>query len=904
MNKSNKKKHTSDMTHAIAWHTKKVENIAKALHSSLESGLSGGQIAFLQKEFGKNVLEQASAFTWYRGLFKQLKTPLAVILLVSMMVTLFLGEYTDALVIGVSLLIAVLIGVLQEGKAANVFEALASKARTRAVVLRDGKKMSIDSAELVPGDIVFLESGNKVPADIRLISVNNLHINESALTGEWLATEKRAEILKEHDLPPSEIRNMAFMGTVVSEGSGKGIVVETGSNTHFGGLASSTHANINTQTPLSKSILHLAHTIVIIIGIAIAVIFVIGLLRGGAMAEMLLLSVAVAVAAMPEGLPAAVTVTLAVAMEAIMRKGGLVKNLLAAETLGTATVILTDKTGTLTNGVMELSGVHTAEHIDATLPQDTEGDDFDILKMAILASDAFVEGENEDGSAKVHGRPLEKAIVQGALRAGLHQDELFKHGNERIDFVPFSSSRRYAVSLNKKRGKTIMYITGSPEHILSHSRYYYANGEKRKLTDEIRALFAQTQESLSAQGKRFTAVAYKDISENTIPQTVKEPRDDENLGFVFGGLLSFSDTVRYDVPEAIQTAYDAGIRVIMVTGDHAQTAQAIAKDAGLRVEGVVLGKHFDEMSDKAIVLAVKENHIFARMLPNQKLRLAKVLMDYGEVVAMTGDGVNDAPALIAANIGIAQGNGTDVAKEAADMILTTGSFSIIVTAIREGRRALSNLKKIVSYLLSTSASEIVLIGGALFSGLPLPLAPAQILWANIVGEGFMSFPFAFEPEEKGIMKRKPENMLRDGGVFAKDVRAMTLFISFATGFALFVLFIILHTMQVPIDELRTVMFVAISFNIMLLAFSFKNLHAPVWKINIFSNKYLLGGLAISLVILALSLTWSPLMNLLSLVSLNMFDVALLALFGLLNIIIAECAKYIFISRVVSVKTEN
>lgn len=880
----------------IAWHTREITSVVKALNTHIESGLSESQIVILQKKFGKNVLQKSARFQIYKGMLKQLASPLSLVLVVAFVITIALEAYTDGIVILAALSINVIIGVLQEGKSAKIFESLASSVRTNAIVMRDGFKQTVDSAELVPGDIVYLEGGKKVPADLRLVESNNLSINESVLTGEWAATVKSPLIIVDHDAVASAQLNMAFMGTVVSEGHGYGIVVSTGSSAKFGDIAQSTVGISNSDTPLSKSISGLAHSIVSVIGVAIAIIFVIGILRGGSIPDMLLLSVAVAIAAMPEGLPAAVTVTLAIAMEAVMKKGGLVKNLLAAETLGAATVILTDKTGTLTKGVMEMAQSHT--HLEAQLPSEAEGDTLEVLKMAVLASDAFIEGEEQDGTPKVHGRPLEKAIIEGALLAGLRQDELFKGGYNRKEFLQFEASRRYAVSLNSHNNKSRMYITGSPEHILSHATHYLANGQRTPLTNRVREQFKQVQDTLSAEGKRFIAVAYKDSSEGVITNNIKSPEDGESLGFVFGGLLSFSDSVRKDVPKAIATAKRAGVQVIMVTGDHGETAKAVADEVGLNTANIILGTDFAKLADEALVLAVNNSNIFARMLPEQKLRLTVVLQQAGEVVAMTGDGVNDAPALIAANIGIAQGSGADVAKDASDMILTTGSFSIIIAAIHEGRKVLSNLRKIISYLLSTSASMVVLIGGAIIVGLSLPLLPAQILWANIVGGGFMSFPFAFEPGEKGLMERKPKQ-IHSGGVnalFAGGFDKMIFFISFITGIILLVLYIVLNYMNITISELRTVMFVAVSLDSIFLAFSFKNLREPLWSTNVLSNKYLLGGLVISLSLLTLSLTWTPVMNLLSLESLTLVNVALLALLGIANIMVVEIAKIMFIRK--------
>jgi Ca2+-transporting ATPase len=520
--------------------------------------------------------------------------------------------------------------------------------------------------------------------------------------------------------------------------------------------------------------------------------------------------------------------------------------------------------------------------------------------MAVLASDAFIDGTDQDGSVIVHGRPLEKAIIEGAVRAGLQQDIMFKNGHKRLEFLQFKADRRYAVSLNEYHDNSNrLYISGSPEHILDHSTHYMFNGKRLPLTLEIREQFIEIQKSLSSEGKRFTTVAYRECREDSIPNNVKTPEEGESLGFVFGGLLSFTDTLRDDVPESIATARRAGVQVIMVTGDNAETAKAIAREAGLNDANVILGSEITGLADEALILAVNNGTIFARMLPEQKLRLTTVLRDSGEVVAMTGDGVNDAPALIAANIGIAQGSGTDIAKESADIILTTGSFSVIISAIREGRRALSNLRKIVSYLLATSASEVVLIGGSMLVGLQLPLLPAQILWANMVGGGFMSFPFAFEPASDGIMSRKPKqsinNSLLSGG-FDK----LVLTISIATGFILLALYTILSMTDMDVTELRTIMFVAISLDSIFLAFSFKNLRVSLWSMiihgKIWSNVYLLAGICISLLLLMSTLLWTPLMSLLSLTTLSLMDVFYLVRLGIANIVVAEVAKLYFVVR--------
>ncbi len=891
----------------IAWHTRSIEGILKALNSNIDKGLSTSQVQVLRGRFGNNVIGADNQHSIFSVVLRQLGSPLSVILVLSLIFTIALGSYTDAVVIFVALAINIAIGAYQEGKATKVFSKLQEEITIKASVLRDGNKLVVDAKELVPGDIVFIVAGSKVPADLRLIEANNLHTNESAITGEWQPVKKFSDALSTKSAELSDLSNMALMGTVVTEGFGKGIVVATGSDASFGKLARSIDVDAQSNTPLKDSISKLSLNIVSVIGIIVAIIFVLGVLRGGLFVDMLLLSIAVAIAAMPEGLPAAVTVVLSVAMEAIMRKGGLVKNLLAAETLGTTTVILTDKTGTLTKGEMLMREIYTADNVHTV--QDVEGDTLEVLKMALLASDAFIEQDTESNKeGKVRGRPLERAIVEGALMAGLRQEELFASGHARREFLQFEASRRYAVSLNDYKGSGAhrsgnrMYITGSPEHILSHATHYLHNGKKKRLNNEVREQFKQIQDTLSSEGRRFTAVAYKDSTEGVIPGDVQSPQEGERLGFVFGGLLAFSDTLRGDVPEAIATAKAAGIKIIMVTGDHNYTAKAVAEEAGLDASNVILGKDFAKLADEALILAVNNNNIFARMLPEQKLRLVTVLKEHGETVAMTGDGINDAPALVSANIGIAQGSGTDVAKEASDLILVNGSFSVIVSAIREGRRALSNLRKVVVYLLSTSAGSMSLIGGSMVAGLALPLLPAQILWANVVGGGLMSFVFAFEPAEEGIMHDGPnkKSLKSTNILFANGLDKLLVVAIIVTGTTLLSLYTLLHYLTIPIDQLRTIMFVAISLDSIFIVFSFKNFKQPIWQnINsgsLLNNRYLLIALVVSVGVLLLALNVPLLMQLLSLTPLQVGDIVPVVILGLLNLLGVELAKYIFISK--------
>ena len=872
------------------WHAFAADKVLVTLKTNKTTGLLDTSIKTLQERYGLNELPKEERFTLIHSILEQVKSPLSLVLIIAGVATLVLGEHVDTIVIFAAVLVNIVVGVLQEGKAARVFESLAASQEQHATVVRNGKQQVIQATQLVPGDIIILQGGALIPADIRILESNNLHVNEAALTGEWLPVAK-VDTPVSRALPVQEQKNMAWMGTLVAEGSGRGVVVATGSRARFGQIAEATNTALGEKTPLQKSIQSIAHFLMGLIGAALVIILVLGVVRGEPFVEMLLLAIAVAVAAMPEGLPAAVTVVLALGMEAILRKGGLVKSLLAAETLGSTTVVLTDKTGTLTQGRMLLSGLYTADVQDETVKEVT-GDAKELLKMAVLSSDAFVEEDPEHaGTLVVRGRPLEKAIVEAGLEAGLAQRDLFANGFSRVDFVQFESSRRYAISLNDcpQKGNRL-YLSGSPEHLLARSGKYMIAGRERKLDDATRALFADTQARISAQGMRFTAVAYMRTESDTVPEEVVSPTGGEQ--FVFVGLISFADAVREDVPAAIAETLDAGARVIMATGDYPETARAIAREVGIDTREnapVLTGVMIEDMTDDELLTALSEHKIVARVLPEQKLRIARVLRNSGEIVSMTGDGVNDAPALAAADIGVAVGSGTDVAKAAADLVLIDNSFAVITTAIREGRRIVSNLRKTIGYLLSTSFSEIVVIGGALAAGAPLPLLPTQILWANMVGEGLMSFPLAFEPAEADAMKKKPER--RDThGIATAHVKWFIFLVSAITGAFLLAVFFLLLWGGVGIEKIRTVVFVTLSISAVLYTFSFKDLTKPLWRIPLFKNMFLLVALCINSMLLVVALTFTPLRELLSLTTLSLTEVAILLGVGALNLFAVEVAK--------------
>ncbi|MFC1802283.1 cation-translocating P-type ATPase, partial [Patescibacteria group bacterium] len=790
-----------------------------------------------------------------------------------------------------------IIGLFQEGKASSAFEKLRESQKRYATVIRNSEKRVILVEDVVKGDIVILESGGYVPADIRLISEKNLSINEAVLTGEWFSVSKNTEVIKK-DVPVIKQLNMAWMGTFVSGGYGKGVVVEVGKDTQLGGIAESLSSIEEEETPIKKNIRNISKFLAILVLASIVIIFSIGVLRGESLADMLLVSIAVAVAIMPEGLPIAVTVVLAVGMGAILKKGGLVRNLLAAETLGSTTVILTDKTGTITEAKMRLKSIHTLQNLGGET-NFNDGDIGEALKMGVLSSDAFVEEGNSDEQGKVslvvRGRPLEKAIILAGLKFGFNQKDLFKK-YKRLDLLAFDTKNKFAVSLNQNNDSALnrFFISGAPESLLERSSFVYRNGIKEVFSEKDKKSFIKKQEWLGGGGMRLIALGYKDTSVKKFEDGYLE---DLKGGFVFVGLFAFEDPVREDVAESIQKAKEAGTKVIMLTGDNALTATKIAQEVGILSErgDVLTGVDIDKMSDKELLRRLGYVRVFARVLPEQKLRISRILKKSGEIVAMTGDGVNDAPALKGADIGIAVGNGTEVAKEASDMILLNNSFSVIVYAIEEGRRIIDNLKKIIAYLLSTSFSEIFLIGGALMFGLPLPILPTQILWANIVEEGLMNFAFVFEPAEKGVMHRKP-NTHNFKNIITKSLIRMILIIGVVTGLLLIGLYFWLLDFGLHIDKIRTLMFVAVSVDSIFFSISLKNFHKPFWKIDVFSNMYLVYSLLGSFTLLILAIFFIPLQKLLSLTPLGGFEILVLAGIGIFNLTLIEITKHFIFCR--------
>ena len=767
------------------WYTQAVRELDRSFETNLASGLTSAQVKQRQKQYGANQLKGKPGKSPIIKFLEQFNQPLLYILLIAGVVKAFLGEWVNAWVIWAVTLINAIIGFVQEAKAENAIAALASAVQTETTVCRDGKKVRIDSTELVPGDLVLLASGDKIPADLRLIEVKSLQVNESALTGESLAVEKNTQSL-EADTPLAERSNMAYAGSYVTFGQGKGIVVATGEATETGRISQLMDKQGSLATPLTRKFDRFSRTLLyVILGVA-AFTFVVGLGYGNSWVSMFEAAVALTVSAIPEGLPAVVTVTLAIGVSRMARRHAIIRKLPAVETLGSATVICSDKTGTLTQNQMTVQAIYAGgerytvsgtgyapEGEIAVAGSESSGLSTQHLKHKVVLLECLRAGllcndshlEVKQGEWVVIGDPTEGALIAAASKVGFTQGELAET-IPRLDVIPFESEYQYMATLHETLNATsiaeaengsysqsrIVYAKGSTEAILSRS------GQMLDVEGNLQPLQAEAISSeadrLAAQGLRVLALAKKPLS---ITHDSLHHQDIE-AELVFLGLQGIIDPPRQEAIKAVRACQSAGIEVKMITGDHAVTAKAIASQMGLQ-QGEVLaftGRKLAQMNQRELTNAVTEGAVFARVAPEQKLRLVEALQSTGQVVAMTGDGVNDAPALKQADIGIAMGKGgTEVAKEAADMILTDDNFASIEAAVEEGRTVYRNLLKAIAFILPVNGGESMTIVISVLLARALPILSLQVLWLNMINSLAMTVPLAFEPRSPRVMQQPP-----------------------------------------------------------------------------------------------------------------------------------------------------
>jgi Ca2+-transporting ATPase len=839
---------------AASWHTLTVEETFNRLKSSA-NGLTDDEAARRLDEFGPNEVQAAGRVSGLSILLEQFKNVLIIILLLATALSAFLGHGVEAIAITVIVLFAVLLGFIQEYRAERAIEALREMAAPNATVIRAGRENRVPARDLVPGDVILLATGDRVPADARLTEVVNLQTVEAPLTGESAPVEKHANPLKDQ-LPTADRKNIAFAGTAATYGRGRAVVVATGMTTEFGKIARMLQEVETVKTPLQENLDRIGKSLARAAFAVVVIIVILGLFRGQPFIEMLIFGVALAVAVVPEALPAVVTISLALGVKRMVRRNALVRRLPAVETLGSTSVICSDKTGTLTKDEMTARRLFAAGHLievsgtgyeprgafsmNGSGVQNSEALST-LLRAAVLASDARLEQKDSRDKWEIKGDPTEGALVVAAAKAGFEKAKLDAQFS-RVSEIPFTAETKRMTTLHQTSDGLMAYAKGAPEVIVqSCFRVLTDNGEE-PLDDTRRAETLELARQMAGDALRVLAVAQKSHT------TLKDA--EQNMTLL--GLVGMIDPPRPEAKAAVRECEEAGIKVIMITGDHPLTAQAVAEELGLSKNGrVVTGTELEAMDDSELEREVGSIEVCARVSPAHKLRVVTALQTRGQVVAMTGDGVNDAPALKKADIGIAMGiTGTDVSKEAAAMTLTDDNFASIVAAVEEGRGIFSNIKKYLMYLLSSNIGEIGLMAGATLAGLPLPLTAVQLLYVNLATDGLPALALAVDPPERGLMRRPPRNPRT--GIFTRPVIMLMLVGGVWSAIVNLSLFVWALNSGRSIAEAMTMTFVSLVLIQFFKAYNFRSDRHSVLS-QPFANKWLNMAIVWELIMLGLIL---------------------------------------------------
>ncbi|OHA69276.1 MAG: hypothetical protein A3A27_01095 [Candidatus Wildermuthbacteria bacterium RIFCSPLOWO2_01_FULL_47_18] len=854
------------------WHALPWEEVTHIFETDSEKGLTDAQVKERHKTFGKNILPKEKFPSGFQVFLSQLKSPLVLILIGAGIITLFLQDYTDSIVIWGAVILNSFLGYFQEYKATRALAELKKALKVHAVVVRNGSSKEIPQEEIVPGDIVLLRAGDRIPADGRIIQAWNMKTQEAVLTGEWLASEKTNAVV-EGEVALGDRENMVFTGSIVEEGEGRIVATGTGQHTELGKIAVLLKEIKGSETPYQFRLNKFAKLIGYLFGIIAFLIFLEGLIAGKPFNEIFTLAVAIAVASVPEGLPVAITAVLAIGMSRMLKRKGLMRNLASTETLGSTSIIATDKTLTLTEGKMEVEEIFSFKEADSQRA----------LVVAALANEAFIENpEAVFEQWVIRGKPTDKALLVAASEAGISKVALGKEF-PLLEKFSFDSSTQYQASVHQTPKGIVAFISGSPEKLLSMAK------------QENLLLVEKKVQELAKKGLRVLALGEKLLPFKTFPASDHIALELHDIEFI--GLIALKDPLRKGAKEAIELARQAGIQTIMVTGDHVATASAVAKEVGIDGDSssTVEGKDLENLSDEELDRRLPNLKVYARVEPKHKLRIIEAWQRRGQVVAMTGDGVNDAPALKKADIGIALGSGSEVAKEAGDLVLLGDSFSIIPLAVEEGRIIIDNIRKIITYMLTGSFTEIILISSSILFGLPLPITATQILWVNFVEDGLPGIALTFEKGEKDVMKRKPEG--KHITLLTLPMKTIIFLVGIFTDLILLGLFLyLLHFTSYTIEHTRTIMFVGLALNSLLYVFSCKNLKANIWQYNIFSNPYLVGGVLIGFLVLLLPLYVPPLQQLFHTQPLLLVDWAVVWGFAFLNIGLIELVKWVFVKK--------
>jgi Ca2+-transporting ATPase len=874
------------------WHNLTVPRTLEELEVRPEQGLTQNEVLERQKRFGSNELIERGLKSPWRILFEQFTDAMVIVLLVAAAISIFVKDPRDAIVIGAIVVLNAILGFVQEYRAERAMAALKRMAAPRVKVRREGELKQLDSHELVPGDIILLEAGDAVPADARVIENANLRVQEASLTGESVPVHKQSEVLEAESIPLGDRSNMLFMGTAITYGRGTAVVVETGMQTELGRIAELIQSVESEPTPLQRRMAQLGKTLAIAALVIVALVFLLGVLQGENMAEMFFTAVALAVAAVPEGLPAVVTISLALGAQRMLRRQALIRKLPAVETLGSVTVICSDKTGTLTENRMTVKILDVAGH---TLDLDEQlRDGMPVLRAAdkrsrltwtaqtallsggALCNDAELKADHEsDGDFATIGDPTEGALLVAAARNGIWKGEITGQ-LPRVREVPFSSERKLMTTvhelklddsddafgkqiqeiLQKPDAEYIAFTKGAVDRLLGLSASVWVEGELKPMDKNWQDRVEAANNRMAKDGLRVLGVAYRSWSGR--PEELPDDQLEDDL--VFLGLIGMIDPPRPEVSEAVAMTRTAGIRPIMITGDHPLTAQRIAKDLGIAdTDRALTGVDLERMDDRELAEELKTTSVFARVSPEHKLKIVRVLQDEGEIVAMTGDGVNDAPALRRSDIGVAMGiTGTDVSKEAADMVILDDNFASIVRAVREGRNIYDNVRKFIKYTLTSNAGEILVMLLAPLLGMPLPLTAIQILWINLVTDGLPGLALSQEPPEETIMERPPhapdENILGRGmGLEILWIGALMGAVSLGIGF---------WGWSIGDEYWPTMIFTTLTLSQMGNALAIRSQRDSLFKIGLLTNKPMLIAVVFTLVLQLVVTYWPPAQSLL------------------------------------------
>ena len=866
------------------WFNKSSEEIIKELSSNVINGLSSADAKLILEKNGPNKLQGKKKKSTFQLFLSQINDAMIYILLVAAVISAIVGEISDAIIILIVIFVNAIIGVIQESKAEKALEALKSMSTPKALVKRDGSIIEIPSEEVVVGDIVIIDAGRYIPADLRLIESANLKIEESAFTGESVPAEKNSDIInEENDVPIGDQHNMAFMSTLATYGRGTGIVIATGMDTQIGKIAKMLDAEDENTTPLQKKLAQLGKTLgFAAVGISI-VMFIVSMFQGRDFLEMFMTSISLAVAAIPEGLPAIVAIVLALGVQRMIKENAIIRKLPSVETLGSVNIICSDKTGTLTINKMTVKKFYINGETKNLEEIDIKNDESKLLVDGmILCNDAT----SKDGVQT--GDPTEVALIDVGNKINIFKEDLNK-AHKRVNEIPFDSDRKLMTTVNTYDKVFNVFTKGAIDSILKISNKILINGEIKDFTKEEKEKVLMASNLMSDDALRVLALGYKVID------TEHVAIDDLEKDLIFVGLMGMIDPPREEVKGSIQVSKNAGIRTIMITGDHKNTAVAIAKELGIAndISEAMSGREIDTYSDEEFTKIVNNYRVFARVSPEHKVKIVKAFKSHGNIVSMTGDGVNDAPSLKAADIGVAMGiTGTDVAKGAADMVLTDDNFTTIVSAVEEGRNIFNNIKKSILFLLSCNLGEVVALFVAILLNWAAPLLPIHILWVNLITDSFPALSLGVDPGDKGVMELPPRNPKESlfAGRMGKLLILNGILIGANTLFA-FVLGEYLYS-----DSLRhaqTMAFVVLSVSQLFYSLAMRNETKSLFQVGVFKNKWLIGSVLLGILLQLAIITIPFTASVFKVYPLTLTDWGIVILISLIPFVINEIIKIFF-----------